>query len=54
MLIYFQSFVGSLGDRNRRTLLALEHMFAPVVHGAFSTFLGVLMLAFSQFDFIVR
>jgi len=48
------SFVGSLGDRNRRTLLALEHMFAPVVHGAFSTFLGVLMLAFSQFDFIVR
>merc|ERR1719228_2694316 len=35
-------------------VLALEHMFAPVVHGAFSTFLGVVMLAFSQFDFIVR
>ena len=35
-------------------VLALEHMFAPVLHGACSTLLGVLMLAFSQFDFIVR
>ena len=35
-------------------MLALEQMFAPVLHGAISTFLGVLMLAFSQFDFIVR
>ena len=48
------SFVGSLGDRSKRTVLALEHMFAPVMHGAFSTFLGVVMLAFSQFDFIFR
>ena len=54
MLILFQSFVGSIGDRNKRTMMALEHMFAPVIHGAFSTFLGVVMLAFSQFDFIVR
>merc|ERR1712079_596196 len=37
-----------------RTVLALEHMFAPVTHGAISTLLGVFMLAFSQFDFIVR
>jgi hypothetical protein len=29
-------------------------MFAPVVHGAVSTLLGVVMLAFSQFDFILR
>ena len=29
-------------------------MFAPVTHGAISTLLGVFMLAFSQFDFIVR
>jgi len=48
------SFVGSIGSRNQRVLLALQHMFAPVFHGAFSTFLGVVMLAFSQFDFIVR
>ena len=32
----------------------MEHMFAPVTHGAISTLLGVFMLAFSQFDFIVR
>merc|ERR1719195_1139364 len=48
------SYVGSLGDCGRRTVLALEHMFAPVMHGATSTFLGVVMLAFSQFDFIFR
>merc|ERR550525_865992 len=48
------SFVGSIGSRNSRILLSLQHMFAPVVHGAFSTLLGVVMLAFSQFDFIVR
>jgi patched 1 protein len=35
-------------------VLALETMFAPVVHGAVSTLLGVVMLAFSQFDFILR
>jgi patched 1 protein len=34
--------------------MALEHMMAPVTHGAISTLLGVIMLAFSQFDFIVR
>ena len=54
LLSFFQSFVGSLGDRTRRTELALEHMFAPVTHGAVSTLLGVAMLAFSQFDFIFR
>ena len=34
--------------------MALEHMFAPVVHGAMTTFLGVVMLALSEFDFIVK
>lgn len=29
-------------------------MFAPVVDGAISTLLGVLMLAGSEFDFIMR
>ena len=46
--------MGSVGNRERRTVIALEQMFAPVIHGAVSTLLGVLMLAFSQFDFIVR
>ncbi|XP_052129239.1 protein patched [Frankliniella occidentalis] len=47
-------FVTSIGGRDRRTRLAIEQMFAPVVHGAFTTLLAVLMLAFSEFDFIVR
>ncbi|XP_076353489.1 protein patched-like isoform X1 [Tachypleus tridentatus] len=47
-------FLTSIGDRNRRMAMTLEHMFAPVIHGAMSTLLGVLMLAFSEFDFIIR
>ncbi|KAK1801264.1 hypothetical protein P4O66_022958 [Electrophorus voltai] len=48
------AFLTAVGDRSRRAVLALEHMFAPVLDGAFSTLLGVLMLAGSEFDFIVR
>uniref|UniRef100_A0A8C7KIF2 Patched 1 n=1 Tax=Oncorhynchus kisutch TaxID=8019 RepID=A0A8C7KIF2_ONCKI len=48
------AFLTAIGDRNRRAVQALEHMFAPVLDGAFSTLLGVLMLAGSEFDFIVR
>ncbi|KAM8792428.1 protein patched homolog 1-like, partial [Eudromia elegans] len=48
------AFLTAIGDRNRRAVLALEHMFAPVLDGAVSTLLGVLMLAGSEFDFIVR
>ncbi|XP_076859731.1 protein patched homolog 1 isoform X2 [Brachyhypopomus gauderio] len=48
------AFLTAIGDRSRRAVLALEHMFAPVLDGAFSTLLGVLMLAGSEFDFIVR
>jgi len=33
---------------------AVEHVFSPVVDGAMSTLLGVIMLAGSDFDFIVR
>ncbi|XP_053325363.1 protein patched homolog 2 [Spea bombifrons] len=47
-------FLTSIGDRNQRSVLALEHMFAPVLDGAISTLLGVLMLAGSEFDFIFR
>lgn len=35
-------------------MLALEHMFLPVMQGAISTLIGVIMLAFSEFDFILR
>ncbi|XP_040101128.1 protein patched homolog 1 isoform X2 [Oryx dammah] len=48
------AFLTAIGDKNRRAVLALEHMFAPVLDGAVSTLLGVLMLAGSEFDFIVR
>ncbi|KAK1786913.1 hypothetical protein P4O66_017012 [Electrophorus voltai] len=47
-------FLTAIGDRNTRSALALEQMFAPVMDGAISTFLGVLMLAGSEFDFIMR
>ncbi|XP_034192585.2 protein patched isoform X5 [Osmia lignaria lignaria] len=48
------SFVTSIGSRDRRIRLALEHMYAPVIHGALTTLLAIAMLAFSEFDFIVR
>ncbi|XP_043528023.1 protein patched-like [Frieseomelitta varia] len=48
------SFVTTIGSRDRRIRLALEHMYAPVIHGASTTLLTVMMLAFSEFDFIVR
>uniref|UniRef100_A0A4W3I8T4 Patched 2 n=1 Tax=Callorhinchus milii TaxID=7868 RepID=A0A4W3I8T4_CALMI len=38
-------FLTAIGNRNLRTAVALEHMFAPVIDGAISTLLGVLMLA---------
>jgi len=47
-------FVTSIGGRNRRVQMALELMMAPVVHGAVSTLLSIVMLAFSDFDFIVH
>lgn len=52
VLLGFLTQIGP--SRDRRAAAAIEHMFAPVVHGAFSTLLGVLMLALSQFDFIVK
>lgn len=44
----------AIGSRNRRVMMATEHTFAPVVHGALSTFLGIVMLASTEFDFIVK
>ncbi|UYV80467.1 PTCH1 [Cordylochernes scorpioides] len=46
-------FLTGVGGKDRRMALALEHMAAPVVHGALSSLLGVLLLAFSSFDFIL-
>ncbi|KAK7490526.1 hypothetical protein BaRGS_00018312 [Batillaria attramentaria] len=47
-------FITAIGNRNRRVLMATEHTFAPVVHGATSTFLGIIMLVSTEFDFIVK
>lgn len=47
-------FLTAIGNRNLRSASALEHMFAPVIDGSISTLLGVLMLAGSEFDFIIR
>uniref|UniRef100_A0A915HMS2 Uncharacterized protein n=1 Tax=Romanomermis culicivorax TaxID=13658 RepID=A0A915HMS2_ROMCU len=48
------SYLTSLGSRNERMASTLNHMFIPVLHGGLSTLLGVIMLAFSEFEFIVR
>ncbi|XP_029409823.1 protein patched homolog 2 isoform X3 [Nannospalax galili] len=47
-------FLTTQGSRNLRAAQALEHTFAPVTDGAVSTLLGLLMLAGSNFDFIIR
>ncbi|KAJ7372963.1 Protein patched 1 [Desmophyllum pertusum] len=48
------AFLHAHGDRNQRMQKAIEHVFVPIVDGAISTFLGVVMLAGSEFEFIVR
>ena len=50
----FQVFVTSVGTRNERIQQALESVLSPVVDGAVSTILGVIMLAGSEFDFVVK
>ncbi|XP_074642065.1 protein patched homolog 1-like [Tubulanus polymorphus] len=47
-------FVTAIGSRDRRMKISLHHTFAPIIHGAVSTLLGVMMLVGSEFDFIVR
>lgn len=34
--------------------LCLQHMFRPVLNGILATLIGVSMLGFSEFDFIIR
>ncbi|PIC47712.1 hypothetical protein B9Z55_006965 [Caenorhabditis nigoni] len=48
------AFLTSLGTIDQRLESCLQHMFVPVYHGAISTFLGVVMLVFSEFDFVVK
>ena len=49
-----KAFMATCGDRNQRMQKALEHVFSPIVDGGVSTFLGVVLLAGSEFEFIVR
>ncbi|XP_074605757.1 protein patched isoform X2 [Brevipalpus obovatus] len=48
------SFLTSIGKRNDRISLTFKQMFRPLVMCQMSSFLGIGMLAFSEFDFIVR
>uniref|UniRef100_A0AC35FVD7 SSD domain-containing protein n=1 Tax=Panagrolaimus sp. PS1159 TaxID=55785 RepID=A0AC35FVD7_9BILA len=48
------AFLTSLGTREERMASAMRHMFIPVIHGGLSTLLGIIMLAFSEFDFVVK
>lgn len=47
-------FLKVTGTRDQRVHYALMYRFIPIFNGAVSTFLGVIMLAFSEFEFIVR
>lgn len=48
------AFLTAMGTRDDRMASCLEHMFIPVIHGGLSTLLGLIMLAFTQFDFIFK
>lgn len=48
------SFLAALGTRNDRMAACLEHMYIPVVHGGISALLGIVMLAFTPFEFIFK
>jgi hypothetical protein len=48
------SFVNGVGTGNERSTHALMLMLAPVIDGAVTMFLGVVMLAASPFVFIVK
>ena len=47
------AFLTALGTVDERLDACLQHMFVPVFHGAMSTLLGIVMLVFSQFDFVI-
>lgn len=33
---------------------SIDRVFVPVIHGALSTLLGILMLGFSEFEFVFK
>lgn len=47
-------FAKITGTRKERVEYALLYRFVPIFNGAVSTFLGFIMLAFSQFEFIIK
>ncbi|GMT22901.1 hypothetical protein PFISCL1PPCAC_14198, partial [Pristionchus fissidentatus] len=48
------AFLTSLGSVETRLQSCLLHMFVPVFHGAIATLLGIIMLAFTPFDFVFK
>jgi len=48
------AFILAEGNRNERMEAALDHMFVPIVDATISTLLGVVMLAASEFEFIIK
>uniref|UniRef100_A0A0K0E695 SSD domain-containing protein n=1 Tax=Strongyloides stercoralis TaxID=6248 RepID=A0A0K0E695_STRER len=48
------SYLTALGTRQERMEMAIDRVFVPVIHGAISTLLGILMLGFSEFEFVVK
>jgi len=48
------AFLLAEGTRADRMEAALDHMFVPTIDGTVSTILGIIMLAFSDFEFIVK
>ena len=47
-------YLAASGSPKRRTTHALRMMFQPMLDGAFSTFIGLVPLAFSKYDYVVQ
>lgn len=48
------AFLVARGTRNERMAEAIDRVFVPVIHGALSTLLGIIMLGFSEFEFVFK
>lgn len=48
------AFLTSLGTRDDRMAACINRVFVPVIHGALSTLLGIIMLGFSEFEFVFK
>ncbi|GIY21761.1 protein patched homolog 1 [Caerostris extrusa] len=49
---FLMGFLTNIGDRQHRMTMALQQIFCPVLYGVSLYFVGVITLAFSEFDFI--